>query len=66
MSAEVLRLDDYRVEEAVECDLETAVDVALRDLREILGNWGSDLARTRAEECERLLSRVLASGTVGA
>jgi hypothetical protein len=40
-----------------EIDLVTAVDVAIRDLREILLCWGSELARQRAEECESTLRR---------
>lgn len=59
MSAEILRLSDYRVDDGAESeiDLVTAVDVAIRDLREILLCWGSDVARQRAEECELMLSR---------
>jgi hypothetical protein len=37
------------------------MDVAIRDLREILKSWGSEGARARAIECERMLSRVYAS-----
>jgi hypothetical protein len=57
VSAEILKLSDYRVDENadVEIDLVTAVDVAIRDLREILSCWGSDVARQRAEECELML-----------
>jgi hypothetical protein len=40
-----------------EIDLATAVDVAIRDLREILSCWGSEMARQRAEECEWTLRR---------
>jgi hypothetical protein len=36
-------------------DLVTAVDVAIRDLREIRLYWGSEAARQRAEECELML-----------
>ena len=59
MSAEIVRLSDYRIEDAapVEIDLETAVDVAIRDLREILAFWGSEGARQRAGECEQMLRR---------
>ena len=47
MSAEILRLSDYRIDDGAddEIDLVTAVDVAIRDLREILLCWGSDIAR---------------------
>ncbi len=59
MSAEILRLSDYRIDESAdsEIDLATAVDVAIRDLREILMCWGSEMARQRAQECESTLRR---------
>ncbi len=59
MSAEILNLSDYRFDDGDdgEIDLVTAVDVAIRDLREILLYWGSDVARQRAEECELTLRR---------
>lgn len=59
MSADILRFSDYRVDDDVDCeiDLATAVDVAIRDLHEILMCWGSEIARQRAEECESTLRR---------
>ncbi|HEX3936090.1 MAG TPA: hypothetical protein VHX43_01185 [Xanthobacteraceae bacterium] len=59
MSAEILRLSDYRMDDGAdsEIDLATAVDVAIRDLREILNCWGSEIARQRAQECESTLRR---------
>ena len=59
MSAEILKLSDYRVDDGAdaEVDLVTAVDVAIRDLREILLCWGSEIAQERARECELTLSR---------
>ena len=65
MSAEVVRLSDYRMDDgaeggidlAIAVDLATAVDVAIRDLREILLCWGSEMARQRVEECESTLRR---------
>lgn len=59
MSAEILRLSDYRMDDGAESgiDLATAVDVAIRDLREILTCWGSEIARQRAQECESTLRR---------
>ena len=59
MSAKILRLSDYRMDNGVdsEIDLATAVDFAIRDLREILMCWGSEIARERAEECELTLRR---------
>jgi hypothetical protein len=63
VSAEIIELDAYRLQriQSIEdepCDIATAIDVAIRDLREILQYWGSEGARARAVECERLLSRV--------
>ncbi len=58
MSAQIFRLSDYRDDsDALEIDPVTAVDVAARDLREILACWGTDVARRRAEECELMLRR---------
>lgn len=62
MTAEVVRLSDYRVacescEADEDIDLATAVDVAIRDLREIQARWGSDKAREIAQECEQMLRR---------
>jgi len=56
-------LSDYRVEDGAEgdIDLATAVDVAIRDLREILLCWGSEAARQRAQECESMLRRAFSS-----
>ena len=59
MSAKILKLSDYRIDDAAdsEIDLLTVIDVAIRDLREILMYWGSDRARQRTEECELMLRR---------
>ena len=59
MSAEILKLSDYRIDDGAndEIDLVTAVDVAIRDLREILLCWGSETARQRTVECESILRR---------
>ena len=66
MSAEVIRLSDYRAGEAAEdeIDLVTAVDAAIRDLREILSCWGTATARQRAEECETMLQLVFAASAL--
>jgi hypothetical protein len=62
VSAEIIRLSDYRVEDDLdEIDLFTAVDVAIRDLREILACWESEKARERVAECESLLRRAFAA-----
>ena len=66
MSAEIYSLSDYRMDDAAdgEIDLVTAVDVAIRDLREILLCWGSEVARQRAQECELTLSRAFSGFVV--
>jgi hypothetical protein len=63
VAAEIISLADFRDSADAECDLVTAVDVAIRDIREILANWGTDQARIRAVECERLLSLAFRNGT---
>lgn len=59
MSAQILKLSDYRIDDVAdnEIDLVTVVDAAVRDLREVLMCWGSEVARRRAEECELMLRR---------
>ena len=42
-----------------EIDLFTAVDVAIRDLRDIARQCADETASTRASECERMLQRAL-------
>ena len=66
MSAQIIRLADFRTDpsEDAECDIVTAVDVAIRDLREILTYWGTEGARSRAVECEQMLTRAYQSGVV--
>lgn len=69
MSADIIRLSDRKVASAPELaidlaidlgiDLRTAVDVAIRDLREIQSCWGTDLARERLLECQDMLQKVL-------
>ena len=67
MSAEILKLSDYRIDDIADSqiDLATAVDAAIRDLREILACWGSDTARLRAEECESTLRRAYSGFVTG-
>jgi hypothetical protein len=58
-------MSDYRTDNADdEIDLATAVDAAIRDLREIRLCWNSDIARQRTEECELMLRRAF-SGFLG-
>jgi hypothetical protein len=63
LSAEIIRLSDRKAarETALAIDLRTAIDVAIRDLREIHGCWGTDLARERLLECHDMLQEVLAA-----
>jgi hypothetical protein len=71
VSADVVWLRDYRSSKSSddcdssggEIDLVTAVDVAIRDLREILSCWGSDTARRRVEECQQTLRRAYSGAT---
>ena len=64
-----MRLSDYRIDDVAvldeEIDLVTAVDVAIRDLHEILSYWGSEAARQRAQECELMLRRALSGAVIG-
>jgi hypothetical protein len=66
VSAEILSISDYRMDDGAdgEIDLVTAVDVAIRDLREILMCWGSEVARQRAQECELMLRRAFSGFAV--
>jgi len=55
-----------RVEaEDEECpiDLFTAVDLAIRDLRDIRERWGQAEALRQADECLEMLERALSSAT---
>jgi hypothetical protein len=67
VSAEIFRIEDYRNADSADdgIDLATAVDVAIRDLREILSCWGSEAARQRAEECKLTLSRAFSECVAG-
>ena len=46
-----------KAEESGEIDLVTAVDLAIRDLRDILARWDDDASRLQAEECRAMLER---------
>jgi hypothetical protein len=48
-------------EEEGAVDLLTAVDAAIRDLRDIADQWGEESSRALAEECRRMLERALAA-----
>jgi hypothetical protein len=48
-------------EEPLEIDLVTAVDAAIRDLRDIVAAWGAASSLKQAEECRKMLEEALAS-----
>jgi hypothetical protein len=50
---------DLLDESLADIDLVTAVDAAIRDLRDILAGWGGEAARRQADECRRMLERAL-------
>ena len=52
MSADIINLSDYRTAQVaeVEIDIVTAVDVAVRDLRQILLHWPSEEAREQLQQ----------------
>ena len=52
-----LRRADPDDEEGLDIDLLTAVDVAIRDLRDIARALGEDTVREQAEVCRRMLER---------
>jgi hypothetical protein len=61
VSAKIIELAAFRakpVEEDEPCGIVTAIDVAIRDLSEIIKYWGSEGAKAHAIECERMLKRV--------
>jgi hypothetical protein len=57
LSAEIIRLCERRAdaEATLAIDLHTAIDVAIRDLREIEAQWGTALALERLAECRSML-----------
>jgi hypothetical protein len=61
LSAEIIWLCDRRAkaDANLAIDLRTAVDVAIRDLREIEAHWGTELALERLAECRSMLRTVL-------
>lgn len=48
-------------DEAPDIDLLTAIDAAIRDLRDIAAMCGEETARQQAEECRRMLERAYES-----
>jgi hypothetical protein len=59
--AEIIQFPLRRAEsdddESLDIDLLTAVDVAIRDLRDIAKALGEDTVREQAEACRRMLER---------
>ena len=48
-------------DDAIDIDLVTAVDVAIRDLRDIARALGEDAVREQAEACRRMLERAFSA-----
>ncbi len=68
MSAKIIQLSQYRCSDEPDLrdiDIYTAVDVAIRDLTEILTFEDAQAIRSRVAECEGLLRRALV-GALGA
>jgi hypothetical protein len=64
LSAEIICFAERvsKREEAVDqIDLRTAVDAAIRDLREIEATWGTRTARERLSECGAMLQAAFAA-----
>ena len=62
LTAKILRLSDYRRPDGEPVvDVLTAVDVAIRDLDEIVSRWGSEEARCQARECRKMLAMAYAA-----
>jgi hypothetical protein len=51
----------HQESENLEIDLVTAVDAAIRDLRDIVAAWGADSSLKQAEECRKMLEEALAA-----
>lgn len=63
LAAEIIRLSDRRArtDAYLDIDLRTAVDAAIRDLREIEVYWGTERGLLRLAECQAMLSTMLES-----
>ena len=58
MTAEIIHLfRTAELEARSEIDLETAVDVAIRDLNDVQVHWGTAIGLQRLRECQELLVR---------
>jgi hypothetical protein len=58
--AEIIQFPPRAEDEGPDIDLLTAVDAAIRDLRDIAEHWGEEPARRQAEECRRMLEKAFA------
>jgi hypothetical protein len=66
VTAEIIRL--FRAGEPdvrIEIDLETAVDVAIRDLNDVQSLWGTAFGLQRLRECQELLLRAYCAPAEG-
>lgn len=43
----------------------TAIDAAIRDLADIMRDWGSDTALAQADECRQMLARAYGEALTG-
>jgi len=62
VSAEIIQLSQYRSSDQPDLrniDIYTAVDVAIRDLREVLTFQDAQAIHSRVAECEDMLRRAL-------
>ncbi len=62
VSAEIIQLSHFRCSDEPDLsqiDIYTAVDVAIRDLREVLTFEDAQAIRSRVAECEGMLRRAL-------
>ena len=48
-------------EENGDIDLMTAVDAAIRDLRDIVERWGEEASRLQADACRRMLEKAFST-----
>lgn len=55
------RVESSQSQEEAEIDIFTAVDVAIRDLRDITRQWGEPAALAQAEACRAMLERAYAA-----
>jgi hypothetical protein len=65
VSAEIIWLHRDDEKSVDQIDFATAIDVAIRDLRDIEGDWGTAAGLRRLRECRELLVRAFASQPSG-